>query len=81
MDAHEARTAEAHQRAVAEQELAKSALRQAEIKRSIAEAELKLKNRELARKGRRGRMTVHEQAIENKLNALLVRLRRGYQVR
>ena len=78
MDAHEARTAEAQQRAVAKQELAKSALRQAEIKRSIAEAELKLKNRELARKGRRGRMTVHEQAIENKLNALLVRLRRGY---
>ena len=78
MDAHEARTAEAQQRAVAEEELAKSALRQAEIKRRIAEAELKLKDRELARKGKRGRMTVHEQAIENKLNALLVRLRRGY---
>ena len=78
MDAHEAHTAEAQQRAVAEEELAKSALRQAEIKRRIAEAELKLKDRELARKGKRGRMTVHEQAIENKLNALLVRLRRGY---
>ena len=74
MDAQE----EAQQRAVAEEELAKSALRQAEIKRQIAEAELKLKNRELARKGKRGRMTVNEQAIENKLNALLVRLRRGY---
>ena len=78
MDAHEAHTAEAQQRAVAEEELAKSALRQAEIKRRIAEAELKLKDRELARKGKRGRMTVNEQAIENKLNALLVRLRRGY---
>ena len=41
MDAQE----EAQQRAVAEEELAKSALRQAEIKRQIAEAELKLKNR------------------------------------
>ena len=70
MDAHEARTA-AQQRAVAEEELAKSALRQ-------AEAQQKLKDRELARKGKRGRMTVNEQAIENKLNALLVRLRRGY---
>jgi hypothetical protein len=78
MDAHEAHTAEAQQRAAAEEELAKSALRQAEIKRRIAEAELKLKDRETARKGKRGRMTVHEQAIENKLNALLVRLRRGY---
>ena len=78
MDANEARTAEAHQRAVAEDELARSALRQAEIERRIAEAQQKLKDRELARKGRRGRMTVHEQAIENSLNALLVRLRRGY---
>ena len=78
MDAHEARTAEAQQRAVAEDELARSALRQAEIERRIAEAQQKLKDRELARKGKRGRMTVHEQAIENKLNALLVRLRRGY---
>ena len=78
MDAHEAHTAEAQQRAAAEEELAKSALRQAEIKRRIAEAELKLKDREQARKGKRGRMTVHEQAIENSLNALLVRLRRGY---
>ena len=77
MDANEARTAEAQQRAVAEDELARSALRQAEIERRIAEAQQKLKDRELARKGRRGRMTVHEQAIENKLNALLVRLRRG----
>ena len=42
---------EAQQRAVAEEELAKSALRQAEIKRRILEAELKLKDRELARKG------------------------------
>ena len=74
MDAHE----EAQQRAVAEDELARSALRQAEIERRIAEAQQKLKDRELARKGRRGRMTVHEQAIENNLNALLVRLRRGY---
>jgi hypothetical protein len=78
MDAHEAHTAEAQQRAAAEEELARSALRQAEIKRRIAEAELKLKDREQARKGKRGRMTVHEQAIENSLNALLVRLRRGY---
>ena len=78
MDAHEARTAEAQQRAVAEDELARSALRQAEIERRIAEAQQKLKDRELARKGKRGRMTVHEQAIENNLNALLVRLRRGY---
>lgn len=78
MNAHEARTAEAQQRAVAEDELARSALRQAEIERRIAEAQQKLKDRELARKGKRGRMTVHEQAIENKLNALLVRLRRGY---
>ena len=70
MDANEARTAEAQQRAVAEDELARSALRQAEIERRIAEAQQKLKDRELARKGRRGRMTVHEQAIENKLNAL-----------
>jgi hypothetical protein len=78
MDANEAHTAEAQQRAAAEEELAKSALRQAEIKRRIAEAELKLKDREQARKGKRGRMTVHEQTIENNLHALLVRLRRGY---
>ena len=65
MDAHEAHTAEAQQRAAAEEELAKSALRQAEIKRRIAEAELKLKDRETARKGKRGRMTVREQTIEN----------------
>jgi hypothetical protein len=78
MDAHEAHTAEAQQRAAAEEELAKSALRQAEIKRRIAEAEQKLKDRELARKGKRGRMKVNEQTIENNLHALLVRLRRGY---
>ena len=65
MDAHEAHTAEAQQRAAAEEELARSALRQAEIKRRIAEAELKLKDRETARKGKRGRMTVREQTIEN----------------
>ena len=47
------------------EELARSALRQAEIKRRIAEAEQKLKDRELARKGKRGRMKVHEQTIEN----------------
>ena len=46
------------------EELARSALRQAEIKRRIAEAEQKLKDRELARKGKRGRMKVHEQTIE-----------------
>eukprot|EP00900_Chrysochromulina_parva_P011662 jgi/Chrpa1/20497/Chrysochromulina_OHIO_Genome00023271-RA len=48
--------AEAQQRADVEEELAESALRQAEIKRRIAEAEQKLKDRELARKGKRGRM-------------------------
>ena len=45
MDANEARTAEAQQRAVAEDELARSALRQAEIERRIAEAQQKLKDR------------------------------------
>jgi len=70
--------AEAQQRADVEEELAESALRQAEIKRRIAEAEQKLKDRELARKGKRGRMKVNEQTIENNLHALLVRLRRGY---
>ena len=67
--------AEAQQRVDAEEELARSALRQAEIKRRIAEAEQKLKDRELARKGKRGRMKVNEQTIENNLHALLVRAR------
>ena len=41
--------AEAQQRADAEEELARSALRQAEIERRIAEAQQKLKDSELAR--------------------------------
>ena len=71
-------TAEAQQRADAEDELAKSARRQAEINRRIAEAKKKVKDRALARKGKSGRMKSAEQNIENALTALLVRLRRGY---
>jgi hypothetical protein len=71
-------TAEAQQCADAEDELAKSARRQAEINRRIAEAKKKVKDRALARKGKSGRMKSAEQNIENALTALLVRLRRGY---
>jgi hypothetical protein len=69
---------ELQQRAEAEDELAKSARRQAEINRRIAEAEKKVKDRALARKGKSGRMNTAEQNIENALTALLARLRRGY---
>ena len=59
-------------------ELAAAGRRQAEIDRRIAEATQKLKDRAEARKGKRGRMSSAEQAKEDSLNALLVRLRRGY---
>ena len=58
--------------------LAAAGRRRAEIDRRIAEAEQKLKERAAARKGKRGRMTSAEQAKENSLNALIVRLRAGY---
>ena len=53
--------------------------RKAEIDRRIVEAEKKLKDRAAARKGKgSGRLSTKEQNIDNSLNALLVRLRRGY---
>ena len=58
--------------------LAAAGRRQADIDQRIREAEAKLKARAEARKGKPGRMTSAEQAIEDRLNELLVRLKRGY---
>jgi hypothetical protein len=62
----------------ATEELDAAGRRQAEIDRRVSLAVEDLKARAAARKGKRGRMTVAEQRKEDRLNALLVRLRRGY---
>ena len=50
--------------------LAAAGRRQADIDQRIREAEAKLKARAEARKGKPGRMTSAEQAIEDRLNEL-----------
>jgi hypothetical protein len=62
----------------AHEELAAAGRRQADIDRRIAEATRTLKDREIARKGKPGRMKAAEQKKEDDLNALLVRLRKGF---